>query len=451
MTVDRRHILAAGLLTAGVAASGAVAGPRERVSRQEGGAGLAPSGVPGSDQTDAIAALIAAARAKGEPAMLPAGRFRVGGLQLGKGTVLIGARGKTILEFSGAAPSFISAKSAAGIAIDGVVFDGARLGLDANVSTALLSFTDCLDLKLSDVEIVNGLLDGLELKGCSGRISDSRIRWMGRAGLFSLDAKGLSVCHSEISDCSDNGVLVWRSAKGYDGTLVQSNRIERIATKSGGSGENGNGVNVYRAGSVVVQGNVVRDCAYSAVRGNSADNIVIQGNSASGIGEVALYAEFGFEGASIIGNVVDGSASGIAVTNFNVGGRLAVVQGNLVRNLTRREHEPVDKRGEGISVEADAVVSGNVVEAAQTAGITGGYGKFMRDIVITGNIVRGAPIGISISASDGAGTAVVSQNLISGAKGGAIVAFDHDKRLEGDLAREPSKDPRLVISGNTVV
>ena len=57
------------------------------------------------------------------------------------------------------------------------------------------------------------------------------------------------------------------------------------------------------------------------------------------LGEVALYAEFGFEGALIASNIVEAAATGISVTNFNEGGRLAVVQGNLIRNLFRREHE----------------------------------------------------------------------------------------------------------------
>jgi len=201
----------------------------------------------------------------------------------------------------------------------------------------------------------------------------------------SLDARGLEITHNEISDCGNNGIQVWRSQAGEDGTLVSANRIARTAAKGGGTGENGNGVNVFRAGNVVVSGNRITDCAYSAVRGNAASNIQILGNSASRIGEVALYAEFGFEGAIIANNLVDSAATGVSVTNFNEGGRLSVVQGNLIRNLFRREKEPVDKRGEGISVEADSVVSGNVIESAPTCGIMVGWGRYMRNCMITQN------------------------------------------------------------------
>ena len=47
---------------------------------------------------------------------------------------------------------------------------------------------------------------------------------------------------------------------------------------------------------------------------------------------MAIYSEFGFEGAVIADNVVDGAGNGISVTNFNEGGRLASVRGNIVRN-----------------------------------------------------------------------------------------------------------------------
>ena len=66
----------------------------------------------------------------------------------------------------------------------------------------------------------------------------------------------------------------------------------------------------------------------------------------------------------IANNLVAGAATGIEVTNFNDGGRLATVQGNVIRELFRREAEPIDKRGVGIAVEADTAVSGNTMGEA---------------------------------------------------------------------------------------
>ncbi len=141
------------------------------------------------------------------------------------------------------------------------------------------------------------------------------------------------IARNTIRNAGNNGIQVWRSQAGDDGTQVIDNRIEDTAAQAGGSGQNGNAINVFRAHNVTVRGNRIRNAAFSAVRGNAASNIQITNNTCTGLGEVAIYAEFGFEGAVIANNTIDGAAIGIAVTNFNEGGRLAVVQGNLIRNL----------------------------------------------------------------------------------------------------------------------
>ena len=143
--------------------------------------------------------------------------------------------------------------------------------------------------------------------------------------------------------------------------------------------------------------------AFSAVRGNAASNIQITNNTCTGLGEVAIYAEFGFEGAVIANNTIDGAAIGVAVTNFNQGGRLAVVQGNLIRNLIPKRPagtDPNDGAGIGIGVEADTAVTGNIIENAPTAGISVGWGKYLRDVSVTGNVVRSAGFGIAVSVAD---------------------------------------------------
>ncbi len=205
---------------------------------------------------------------------------------------------------------------------------------------------------------------------------------------------------------------------------------------------------------MIVRGNRIRNCAFSAVRANSASNIQIVGNSVSDVREVALYSEFAFEGAVIANNTVDGAALGVSVTNFNQGGRLAVVQGNLLRNLLPKRPagtDPNDGAGIGIYVEADTAVTGNVVENAPSVGIKLGWGRHLRDVTVTGNVVRDADIGIAVSVVDGAGMAVISDNLIAGTRRGAILGMDYKKVVTGDLARDDAKRyAQLAISGNRV-
>ena len=103
-----------------------------------------------------------------------------------------------------------------------------------------------------------------------------------QAAIRSIDAIGIEIAHNDIADCGNNGIQVWRSEAGEDGSIVSANRIVRVRADSGGSGENGNGVNVFRAGGVLVSGNRITDCAFSAVRGNAASDIQIIGNSCAG-------------------------------------------------------------------------------------------------------------------------------------------------------------------------
>jgi uncharacterized secreted repeat protein (TIGR03808 family) len=257
-----------------------------------------------------------------------------------------------------------------------------------------------------------------------------------------------------VRGAGNNGILVWRSQPGDDGTLVADNRIEGIANKAGGSGEYGNAVNVFRANNVIVRGNRIRNAAFSAVRGNTASNLQILGNTCTGLGEVALYAEFGFEGAVIANNIVDGAAIGVSVTNFNQGGRLAVVQGNLIRNLVARRPAGTDPNGDsgiGIGIEADTLVSGNVVENAPHVGIAAGWGPYLRDVAISANLVRGAGYGITVSVAPGAGTTLIADNLIADARLGAIVGMEWKKPVTGDLSQDgASRYAHLSIGGNRV-
>ena len=49
-------------------------------------------------------------------------------------------------------------------------------------------------------------------------------------------------------------------------------------------------------------------------------------------------------------------------------------------------------------------MTGNVIENAPSYGIIAGWGKYLRDVAITGNVVRNADVGIGLSLTPGAGT-----------------------------------------------
>lgn len=461
MRIDRRHLVNMGLAGIGgigatIAASATANAAGTRTRKSEGATTSAEASqrhgeiaLPqGAIQTERLQSAIDDAARTGRPVQLPPGQHLTGPLTLRSGTRLLGMAGATELVLTGG-NAFLVAEKAAGIRIEGITLNGAMAPLETAVADGLINLTECAGVEIVDVTVTGSLINGISLRRCSGRITDSTVTRCGATGIFSLDAKGLSIAGTVVSDCGNNGIQVWREKAGEDGTTISGNRIERIAARAGGTGENGNGVNVFRAGNVLVTGNRIADCAYSAIRGNAASNIQMVANNCSRLGEVALYAEFAFEGAVIASNIVDTAASGIEVTNFNDGGRLAVIQGNLIRNLFRREHEPVDKRGDGIGVEADAVVANNVIENAPTAGLLIGWGKYMRNVMAAGNLIRNARVGIMITADPAAGQCVLSGNMISGARDGAIRSMNHGVPLGLDLLRAKEGTlANVTLTGN---
>ncbi len=454
MDVNRRYLI--GASAAGFA--GALAMPPEpaRAAPLTSALGrdVTQYGVrPGSpdDQTKALQRAIDEAAREQAPLALPPGVYRTSMLRLQNGTQLIGVRGATRLIFNGGASMF-QGEGAGHVGLANITLDGGGIPLPSR--RGLIHCLGGRDIRITDCEISGSGGNGIWLEQVSGDLSGNIITNTATTAIVSFDAQGLVVSRNTISGTSDNGIEILRTAIGDDGTLVADNRIEDIKAGPGGSGQYGNAINAFRAGNVIVRGNRIRNCDYSAVRGNSASNIQITGNSVSDVREVALYSEFSFEGAVIANNTVDGAAVGVSVCNFNEGGRLAVVQGNVIRNLLPKRPigtAPDDDAGIGIYVEADTSVTGNAIENAPSFGIVAGWGKYLRDVSISGNVVRRAFIGIGISVTSGAGTALVNNNTISETPRGAVVGLDHARPVTPDLSAEGAQRFAQVVMGTNAV
>jgi uncharacterized secreted repeat protein (TIGR03808 family) len=454
MPIDRRRFLA---LTAAAGAAAAVIPANAAPSVQPiGGLGIDVThfGVrPGSadDQSRALQrAIDETARAR-NPLAFPPGIYRAGNLNLPAGANLVGVRGASRLTLTDG-PSLVASTGADHVTLTGLVLVGRKRPLPER--RGLVQFEMVRSLKLADCEVIGAGSIGLMCVATDGEISTTSFTDTADTAIHSLDGRGLTIARNTIYRAGNNGIQVWRQAAGDDGTIVTDNRIEAIDNRSGGSGQYGNAISVFRAGNVIVRGNRIANCAFTAVRGNAAANLQIEGNSISDTREVALYAEFGFEGALIANNTVDGAAIGVSVTNFNEGGRLAAVQGNIIRNLLVSRPagtDPNDGAGIGIAVEADTAVTGNVIEGAPTAGIILGYGKYLRGVAATGNVVRKTDIGIAVSVAPGAGTALIANNVIADYLRGAIVGLDHRRIATGDLMTAGAERyAHLTISGNRV-
>ena len=95
------------------------------------------------------------------------------------------------------------------------------------------------------------------------------------------------------------------------------------------------------------------------------------------------------------------------------------------------------------------MVSGNVVEGAPTAGLMLGFGQYLRDVAVTGNIVRKADIGIAVSVAPGAGNALIANNVISDVLRGAVIGTDRRRIVTGDLTKDGvQRYAHLSLAGN---
>ena len=452
MDIDRRRLIAisalSGTVPVATLATPVLAAPLATLGVDATTLGVRAGA--GAEQTNMLQAAIDQTAAARVPLVLGPGEYRTGPLKLPAGTQLIGVRGATKLTLAGG-PAMISARGADHITLSGLIFDGIARPLPDG--GALVHIAQSKNFRMVDCDIRRSSRNGIALEAVEGALTGNIVTGAVEAAIFSRDAQGVTIQNNVIRDIGNNGILVWRNAKGDDGTLVIDNRIEDIAARRGASGQYGNAIIVFRADNVIVRGNRISRAAFTGVRGNAASNLQVTGNTIGDVGEVAIYSEFGFEGVVIANNTVDGAALGISVTNFNEGGRLAVVQGNLIRNLKNKRPagtDPNDAAGVGIAVEADASVNGNVIENAPSAGINLGWGKHLRDVSVVGNVVRTAGYGITVSVAEGAGTAVIAGNMIAAASRGAIVGMDFAKAVTGDLVKEPTRFAQLQISGNRV-
>lgn len=454
--LNRRNLLAA---TAGVAITGFPAGRAAATSQYEtdltalrGSINATELGVTGdtsSDQSQAFAEMLRKAAESNSQVFLPPGNYVISNLSLPARVRIAGVPGATRIVYGGGG-SFLVGENAEHVELVGLVLDGAGQWISGQAQ-ALLELRGVRHLVVDNCRILDSSKTALALERVAGRIERSAISGAADVGIWSIEGAGISITGNTVSDCGNGGILVHRREEAEDGTIVSGNRIERIRASAGGTGQHGNGINAFRAGNVIISGNIVWDCAFSAIRANSASNLQITGNTCLRSGETGLYSEFAFEGAIISGNLVDGAANGISIVNFNEGGRMAVCANNIVRNMSTIGPYPPEKPGfgSGISVEADTTVSGNVVENAPLYGMQLGWGPYLRNVTVTGNIIRKAGTGIAVSVVEGAGPAVISDNIIDGAERGAIIGQRWAEAVTGDLAlRGNARYAHLTIEGN---
>ena len=294
-----------------------------------------------------------------------------------------------------------------------------------------------------------------EILASAGRIVGCEISNCDVA-IFSFANVALHVESNTIHNCSNNGILIWQDSPLLDGSSVVDNSITYIRADAGGTGQNGNAINVYNANGCNVINNRIRFCKFTAVRANASSNTVIANNNIYAMAETAIWAEeTGIGdgqtnvGTVISGNVINICRDGISATNFSSGGRLATITGNVVRNATA---------GSGIFVEGDSIINANLVECMHQFGVVLGTNSYTRNLIASDNVLRNCAAGVAISSSSGAGYVLVTDNMIETPSGisteyGIVTyTFTGTSRVVDDTMSgiTPSSYPRIKLGMNVV-
>lgn len=447
MDATRRNLLKSlGSVTAAMALPGASIAHSGAIDASSHGLNPASN----NDQSKILQQILSMASQQRKPVFLEPGRYRVSNITLPEYTNIQGVEGASWLDYAGG-NHFVNGENCQMVHLSGLSLDGGLQPL-AEHSIAALRIASAGELVVNRCHVTNSAGSGMEISGSHGSLTENQIdSCVGYAGILAEDNLSMKIVGNTVEDCANGGILVHRNRRGEDNSIVSGNQIRRISAVLGGTGQWGNGINTYLADNVIVNGNHVSDCAFSAIRSNSCSNIQISDNTALRSGETALYSEFSFEGAKITNNIVDGGATGISISNFNEGGRMSVCSGNLVRNMTGGlpYQDTSHIHGVGISIEADTVVNGNIVETTTNFGLLCGWGPYLRNVIVTSNVISSTRTGVYVSVVEGIGAVNISDNIFSGISEHAIAGYRWQERVTGDLLDSRTLPPAQVkISGN---
>jgi hypothetical protein len=303
MAIGRR-----GFLMAGSAAAGAGMLPANAAAQAEaisGGRSVVDFGVdPGSgaDQTEALQKAIDEIAKTGAPVFLPAGTYNANALSLRAGNATIGGvAGATKLRVRHFSVE-ISGEPRGSLSVSGLVLEGPSDGAKAQlaVSNAYIRMTNCIFL--------GGSAEGgaVSLENCYGTIDACALLWYPGAGIMARNAP-ISISGCEFGQCG-TGIDISNS----QGALNTQNRFEKCGTGIVLTGDgivNNNivtGAKDYGlklgsaegSGSILAQGNLIRDCRVGIGVAPAGDDVFATLNAIHGAKEGAIRA---FDGDNLVG------------------------------------------------------------------------------------------------------------------------------------------------------
>ena len=392
------------------------------------------------DQSAQLQQALNSAAASGQTLRLPPGSILAADILLPSNLIVEGVPGSTELRSGGTVVA--KAYNARSLVLRDITFSGGPIGQDAP-GLLVVEASDLIVLERCTFRDAPAI--ALGISDAEVTIRDCVFSESGDAAIHAVDSRGLLINGNRIDRCGNAAIRIWRSEPGPDDSIVTANRISDIDWRSGGNGQNGNGINVFKADGVIIASNHLSGCAFSAIRLNTTNNTQVSGNTCLQSGEVAIFSEFAFSGSVISNNIVDGAATGISMTNMDSGGQIAVCSGNIVRNITPASAVNPDTVPIGIAAEADAVITSNTIHNVPGLAVLAGFGPYLRNVNISSNTIAECDIGIGVSVVEGAGAVHLAGNLIA-ARQHDIVGLAWADIIEPNLLENLDRHPNVSAS-----
>ena len=250
MAIDRRHFFGATAATGAFTATEAVAAPPARSSTVPVSSlgveamhlGVRFNGT--DDQTEALQRAIDRTAGARLPLSSRPASIAHAGWCCRRARSSSACRGATRLVATDHAP-LIVARDADHISLSGIIFDGS--GKTLPEKAGLVHLANGRGVAIRDCEMLGAGRNGIVLEGVEGEVTGTTITGAPAPRSSRSMRAG---CRSRATRSAARSTTAFRCGarrRGDDGTQVIDNRIEDIGAQNGGSGQNGNAINVFRA------------------------------------------------------------------------------------------------------------------------------------------------------------------------------------------------------------
>jgi hypothetical protein len=178
----------------------------------------------------------------------------------------------------------------------------------------------------------------------------------------------------------------------------------------------------------------IANCAFG---GAAATALKLGGCS----GSVEAVSVSGYSDSGIVAAFSSLTISGCDFRGCGTGVKVSSSESTIVAQ------NQFDQCATGVAADGVGIVSGNIIKGAKEFGLKLGRADGNGRVVAQGNLLENCRVGIGVTASGD--DIFASLNLIDGAKDGAIRAFDGEKLVGRDLARESAEIYlNLTVAGN---